>query len=276
VSHVAQPDAMSPELKTKRSRSFGQAASHYMRYRPGPPLEAVTWLLPDRVGTVVDLGAGTGALTRILSDRADRVIAVEPDEQMRSVLLDEVPGATVVEGQAESMPLPDSSAEAVLASSSWHWVDPGPALAEVGRVLVPGGLLGAMWSGPDADSAFMSRARELFAGVEAHDAPTSAAVETLHSMSAQAQTANNVLEIPEGAPFAEPDYERFCWDMTLTGEELVGLMGTMSWVIIMEPPEREALLGLVRRLLRDALGVDADSTLEVPFRCDTYRSRLTS
>ena len=57
------------------------------------------------------------------------------------------------------MPLPDASADAVIASSSWHWVDPVPALHEVGRVLVPGGALGAVWSGPDRDAAFIAEAR---------------------------------------------------------------------------------------------------------------------
>ena len=65
--------------------SFGGVASHYERFRPGPPQAAVDWYLPARVDRVVDLGAGTGALTRLLVDRADEVVAVEPDDRMRAV-----------------------------------------------------------------------------------------------------------------------------------------------------------------------------------------------
>jgi SAM-dependent methyltransferase len=145
---VTPEPPFSPEAKRKRQRasSFGQAAAQYERYRPGPPADAVEWLLPARVDTVVDLGAGTGALTRLLTGRAARVIAVEPDDRMRAVLTDQVPGATVCEGRGESMPIEDDRADAVLASSSWHWVEPDLALREVARVLRPGGFLGAIWA----------------------------------------------------------------------------------------------------------------------------------
>ena len=92
--------------KLRRSGSFGGVASEYERYRPGPLPAAVDWILPGPVGTVVDLGAGTGALTRLLMDRADQVIAIEPDDRMRSVLTEEIPGARAVMGRGESMPIP--------------------------------------------------------------------------------------------------------------------------------------------------------------------------
>ena len=77
--------------KDERAGSFGAVAAEYERFRPGPPTSAVEWFLPTRVARVVDLGAGTGALTRLLIDRADEVVAVEPDDRMRSVLRAQVP-----------------------------------------------------------------------------------------------------------------------------------------------------------------------------------------
>ena len=155
---------LTPEQKAERAASFGGAASHYERYRPGPPVEAVDWVLPTPVRTVVDLGAGTGALTRLLVGRADEVVAVEPDDRMRAVLAESVPGVRAVAGRGESIPLPDASVDAVIASSSWHWMDPVPTLLEVGRVLVPGGTLAAVWSGPDPDAGLISQARALLGG----------------------------------------------------------------------------------------------------------------
>ncbi|TMB87241.1 MAG: class I SAM-dependent methyltransferase, partial [Chloroflexi bacterium] len=157
LSHLA------PQEKAKRAGSFGGVASHYERYRPGPPVAAVDWILPSPVGRVVDLGAGTGALTRLLIDKAQEVVAVEPDDRMRSILTAEVPGISALKGQGESMPIPDSCVDAVLASSSWHWMDPVPTLHEVGRILVPGGILAALWSGPDPEGAFVVQARALLA-----------------------------------------------------------------------------------------------------------------
>ena len=104
-------------------------------------------------------GGGTGALTRLLVGRADEVVAVEPDDRMRAVLAEAVPGVRAVAGRGESIPLPDASADAVMASSSWHWMDLVPTLLEVGRVLVPGGTLAAVWSGPDPDAGLIARRR---------------------------------------------------------------------------------------------------------------------
>src|SRR5690349_11891828 len=110
-------DAATGRTKDDLSGSFGAVASDYERFRPGPPTAAVDWWLPERVGRVVDLGAGTGALTRLLVDRADEVVAVEPDDRMRAILHQRVPSAVALAGRAESFELPGASADAVLASS---------------------------------------------------------------------------------------------------------------------------------------------------------------
>ena len=113
---------LTDEEKAQRSGSFGAVADLYERYRPGPPLEIVEWFVPTPVARAVDLGAGTGALTRLLAARADEVVAVEPDERMRAVLGDVVPNARAVDGRGEAIPLGDGTADAVAASSSWHWM----------------------------------------------------------------------------------------------------------------------------------------------------------
>src|ERR1700733_13743444 len=161
---MPEPTPLSAETKAARASSFGGAATLYERYRPGPPVEAVEWVLPERGRTVVDLGAGTGALTRLLIGRADEVVAVEPDDRMRAVLAEAGPGARAVAGRGESTPLPDASVDAVLASSSWHWMDTVPTLLEVGRILVPGGTLAVMWSGPDPDTGLIAQAQALLSG----------------------------------------------------------------------------------------------------------------
>ena len=273
---------LSSEEKATRSGSFGAIASSYERYRPGPPVAAVDWLLPAHVGTVVDLGAGTGALTRLLVDRADAVIAVEPDDRMRAVLTDEVPGARAVMGRGEQMPIPDGSVDAVLASSSWHWMDPIPTLHEVGRVLVPGGILGAVWSGPDPEGPFLVQARALLA--EQSKGRAAAAVDGDRESDApggglsglildEAHRPSMSLEIPPGVPFDQPEHEVFTWDVALNADELIGLMGTFSWIITMNEETRERLFAEARRLLREFLGVEGETTVDVAFGAAAWRSR---
>jgi ubiquinone/menaquinone biosynthesis C-methylase UbiE len=107
-----------------RRLSFGSVATDYDRYRPSPPSAALDWLIPPGAQAVLDLAAGTGAVTRELVGRAPRVIAVEPDERMRGVLTARCPEAEVLAGRGEAIPLPDASVDAVVISAAWHWLDP--------------------------------------------------------------------------------------------------------------------------------------------------------
>ena len=99
---------------------------------------------------MLDLAAGTGAVTRELAGRAQRIIAVEPDERMRAVLTASCPGAEVLAGRGEDIPLPDASVDAVVISAAWHWLDPDRAVPEITRVLRVGGVLGVIWVSRDA------------------------------------------------------------------------------------------------------------------------------
>jgi SAM-dependent methyltransferase len=271
----SQPTPLTPEQKARRAASFGGAASHYERYRPGPPAAAVDWVLPEPVRTVVDLGAGTGALTRLLVGRADDVVAVEPDDRMRAVLSESVPGVRALAGRGEAIPLPDGSVDAVLASSSWHWMDTIPTLREVGRVLVPGGTLAVMWSGPDPDAGLIAQAQALLGG-DGDAAVPGLDAQSQAELSAAMQDQNalpQVLEIPLGLPFDQPEQTVVTWDVALTADDLIGLLGTFSWVILMEDDARARLFDTARRVLRDALGVSGDVTVDIGYRAEVFKAR---
>jgi SAM-dependent methyltransferase len=261
---------LTPQEKAERASSFGGVASHYERYRPGLAPEAVDWILPSRVGTAVDLGAGTGALSRLLVNRADRVVAVEPDARMRSVLAASVPGVEALEGRGEAIPLPDASADAVIASTSWHWMDPVPTLREVARVLVPGGTLGVLWSGPDPDSGMVAEARTLLAR-DGSGRAGEADVELARALDNPHRPAQT-LEIPPGLPFDAPEHTIVRWDVPMTADQLIGLLGTFSWVIVMDEPTRAGVFETARALLRGR-GVEGEVTVEMGYRSDAWRAR---
>lgn len=263
--------------KEQRAGSFGNVASHYERYRPGPPQAAVDWILPTPVRTIVDLGAGTGALTRLLIDKAEEVVAVEPDDRMRSVLSEELPGVRALAGRGESVPVPDGWADAVLASSSWHWMDPLPTLLEMGRILTPGGILGALWSGPDPEGAFLAQAQVLLAE-RSQDGGGKGVGEAGGSdiaglIMGDARRPTSSLDILPGVPFDHPEHEVFTWDVALNADELIGLLGTFSWIITMPDETRRRVVAEARRLLRELLGVEGDVTVDIAFRAEAWRSR---
>jgi SAM-dependent methyltransferase len=274
---------LSAEEKAARSGVFGDVAAHSERFRPGPPVAMVDWLLPERVHRVVDLGAGTGALSRLLVDRADEVVAVEPDERMRAVLADEVPQVRVVDGRGEATGLSDNSVDAVLASASWHWMDPARALAEAARILVPGGMLGAVWSGPDPEGAFVAQARALLAqgapadsgeggGGGGESDPDRSDTELASAVNGDGRRPVPTLVVPDGGPFPQPDHHVIRWDVALDADDIVGLLGTFSWAIMMPDAARQRLFDQARRLLREHLGVEGDVTVDVGFRAEGWRT----
>jgi SAM-dependent methyltransferase len=191
---------------------------------------------------------------------------------MREVLIESVPGVRAVAGRGESIPLPDASADAVLASSSWHWMDTVPTLLEVGRVLVPGGTLAAMWSGPDPEAGLIAQARELLAGGGSTDIDSDRRAELSASLGNQ-NALDQGLEIPPDVPFGQPEQTVFTWDVALNADELIGLLGTFSWVILMEDEARDRLFDTARRVLRDALGVSGDVTVDIGYRAEVFKAR---
>lgn len=134
------------------ARGFGSdsSASTYEQHRPSYPPAAIDWLV-DRFGlgpgtTVVDVGAGTGKLTRLLVPTGAHVVAVEPLDSMRGELEAAVPDAEALAGTAEAIPRPESSADAVVVAQAFHWFRPVEALAELARIVRPGGGLALIWN----------------------------------------------------------------------------------------------------------------------------------
>ena len=130
------------------ARGFSRSADAYDRARPDYPAAAVAWL-EERLGlrpgrTVVDLAAGTGKLTRPLAATGAEVVAIEPVAEMRARIGDAA--ARSLDGTAEAVPLPDASADAVTVAQAFHWFDGPAALAEIHRVLRPGGALALVWN----------------------------------------------------------------------------------------------------------------------------------
>jgi SAM-dependent methyltransferase len=119
-------------------------AELYERGRPGWP-PALLEALPLPAGPKLDLAAGTGKLTRLLSPP---VVAVDPSEEMLARLRVEAPHAEALLGHAEAIPLEDSSVDAVLVAEAFHWFATDAAAAEVARVLRPDGLLVVLWNVP--------------------------------------------------------------------------------------------------------------------------------
>ena len=237
----------------RQASSFGGAAAAYERGRPPYPPEAVDWLLPEGASRVLDLGAGTGKLTRQLRDRGLDVIAVEPSEGMREQLTRAVPGVSVHAGSAEEIPLPDHSVDAVLVAQAWHWVDRSRAVPEVARVLVPRGRLGLVWNIRDEREEWVAElGRILHDPVEHHRAD------------------RGII----GPPFGLVEYRDVEWAHRLSRDELIDLVASRSYVITMADQERAAVLAGVAHLADRRLSLTGAGELVLPYVTECYRADL--
>jgi SAM-dependent methyltransferase len=241
--------------------SLDRWTKDYERGRPGWPRGVVEIVEAPPTATVLDLGAGTGKLTRLLVAAFDRVVAVEPADAMRQMLLEMCPGVEALSGSAEAIPLPDATADAVFAAQSFHTFDATRAIAEIARVLRPGGAIVLLWNlpaGPWQPSAAEAEAvlEERMPNVDyvPLDLGGPAA-----SSGWQPKVADSPFEPFQATVVPNPQ--------TLDREGLVAFYATMGWLADLPDEERLPLLAQVRPLL------DADS-YERSWETHVHWSRL--
>ena len=243
--------------------SFGTIATDYDRLRPGPPEAAIDWLLPADCRVAVDVGAGTGLLSRALARKVPRVVAVEPDERMAAVLQDRSPGVEVVRGRGEAIPLPDASADGVFFSSAWHWMDPERAVPEIARVLRDGGRFGVIWTSRDREVGWvreLNRLRE----------PDWAARTEEPDDQGRPRTRHREVMLPAGSPFGTAEIAEFAFRRIMTVSDFVAMLGTYSGLITASPEERATGLARVRAALEQRFpGADE---IDVPMRSLCWRA----
>jgi SAM-dependent methyltransferase len=255
------------ELTARRAKSFGPVAATYDRVRPGYPPDGVAWLLESsaasRLGAasggaprrrVLDLGAGTGALTRDLVSRGLDVVAVEPDPHMRAVLEARVSRADVRAGSAEDLPLDDGDVDVVLGAQMWHWVELTKATAEVARVLRPGGTFGLLWNLRDEREPWMAELGSVFGGEDVHG-----------------RSAAQVV-LPAGAPFTATAARDFRWSQELAPTDIVDLVATRSQVQVLPDAERAAILGRVGDFVASHPAVAGRGRIVVPYVTSCWRA----
>ena len=222
------------------AEQFAGVAQEYDRGRPDYPPAAVGALAAElglRPGSrVLDLAAGTGKLTRALVLHGLDVVAVEPQAPLRDIL--QSSGAEVLEGVAEAIPLPDASVDAVTVADGFHWFDREPALADIARVLKPGGGLALVSTAPDWSATSWGHA--------------------LGELISARRTPHPYFD---GTPFDQTLRESPAWldprlieaaaSQPLSAERIVDYVLSFSWVASMDPSERDAFVAEIRELIGD-------------------------
>nr|WP_246306405.1 class I SAM-dependent methyltransferase [Allobranchiibius huperziae] len=211
-------------------------------------------MLTGKERLVLDLGAGTGQISRELSGRTGlEVVAVEPDHAMRVVLTRRCPDVRVLDGTAEHIPLDDGSVDAVLVGSAWHWFDPVLAVPEVARVLRVGGRLAVVGSSPDLSHAWVAA---MFGDRRGEH---------------EAVNRHHYIDIDLPAPFGPLERYDTEFTQTLTPEGVQALFATSSRHLAGSDDEKAQLDESVQHALDEQF--DDPIEIQLPMRARCWRSQ---
>ncbi|HSU02479.1 MAG TPA: class I SAM-dependent methyltransferase [Nocardioides sp.] len=235
------------------ARAFGAVARTYDRGRPGYPAAAAEWLMGGEAKVVLELGAGTGKLTRELVDQGHAVFATEPDEAMLEVLRERVPEVSAKVATAEEIPANDRSVDVVVVAQAFHWFDHEAALPEMARVLKPGGHVALVWNFFDQRIPWVRRL-----------------VNVVGEHSASSHASSDVLADHE--LFEPAERTTFAFWQDVTRDTLVDIVASRSYVASLPAAEREARLDAVRALY-DEYGRGHDG-MQLPYVTECFRAKV--
>jgi SAM-dependent methyltransferase len=236
--------------RDERRTSFGSVADAYERARPDYPEDAVLWLAGREPRDVVDLGAGTGKLTRSLVDHGHRVTAIEPLSEMIAHLRSSVPEATAVRGGAEAIPLPAECADVVTVAQAFHWFDHGPALVEIARVLRPGGRIALGWNIRDESEPLVAELSDAMVGRTGID-------------------TGSVDPIDDSGLFGPVEHATFGHVQEVDRETLLALVLSRSYCAVLSEEERAPVLQNVDDLFTEHA---RDGALRLPYLTECFRA----
>lgn len=242
-----------------RRLTFGAHADAYERARPAWPEEVARWLVPEGAELVVELGAGTGKLTRAVAALGVRVVAVEPDPRMLAVL--HGLGLEGMEGSAEAIPFDAGVADVVVAGSALHWFELDAALPEFHRVLRPGGRLAFGWNHRDernptiaamSEVIYASRPSRQTSGWRRRDWPSA---------------------VVAGGYFRDVERAEFPHVHELPREALDDHLRSYSGLASLEEMERANVFERVAAILDADASLHDGDLLRLPFVVDAYRAK---
>lgn len=230
-----------------------EGAASYLRLRPSYPSEALK-VLQDTVGnheevSVIDIGAGSGQLTRLLAEHGYRTCAVEPSKAMRSALESQPwvkeTKTRVVEGLAEDTGLPPQQADLITWAQCFHWFDTPQATEEAARLLRPGGVAAALWNQLDVRKPWVHRLTRIMRSgdVLARQKPPDL-----------------------GPKFTDPRGTIVEWTDIQTPEQVMELGRTRSSYLRSSPDGRLKMQGNLHWYLYERLGFHPHEPIELPYR----------
>lgn len=253
-------------VHTSAQQGFSTQAVTYAQGRPDYPRQLTGWLADalqiSAQSTVIDLGAGTGKFTRLLSSLAPTLIAVEPVAAMGAQLAKLLPDVRLVDGTAESIPLATASADALVCAQAFHWFSTRAALAEIHRVLKPDGRLGLVWNVRDESVDWVAAITEIITPYEG-DTPR------FHT--------GRWREAFTGEFFSDP--EMICFPYSHVGspqEVIMDRFLSVSFIAALSAAQKARVTEQLRTLIDTHPALKGRDTVAFPYQTQAYRCNRLS
>jgi len=246
------------------AEGYARGAQTYASGRPGFPPASLVWLQQDlRLGpgkVAVELGAGTGKFTRVIASTGAAVVAVEPVAEMLHRLASDLPGVSPLRASAQELPLAAQSADAVVCAQSFHWFANTAALAEIQRVLKPGGVLGLIWNVRDRSVPWVDALARL---VDAHegDAPRYDNDEWRHLFPADGFTPLEERSVPHA-------------HVGSAEQVIVERTASVSFIAALHEDQRRKVIEEVRALIRTTPQLAGTSDVRMPYETKMYWCKM--
>lgn len=221
------------------------------------PAAAPQWLVGDQPVRVLDLGSGSGSFAQLLADAGHDVFGIDRDASAVAALMHRLGTLRHVVGQVEALPYLACHFDVVTAAETMHRFAPGLALAEIARVLKPGGHLAVVYNTRDATVPWVRRLIALLQQGDSHFISSDPGQDTISS----------VVDSPF---FGAVEQRSFRYWVPTTRSGLVAMVDRRPATQRLAADERENLLREV--------GVLYDSSarppepLMLPFRATCWRA----
>ena len=200
---------------------------------------------------MVDLGAGSGKFTGTLAKSGATILAVEPVEGMREKFRRLHPGIPLLDGSAERIPLPDHSADAVVAAQAFHWFDGPAALAEIHRVLRPGGRLGLLWNVRDESDPLMAAITKI--------------IDPFEDGAPRYRTMQWRRAFETTSLFSPLEKAEFAFEQVGDTQMVLDRFGSVSFIVMLPETERQAVLDRIRQACLQQLERQGDGPIRLPY-----------
>jgi SAM-dependent methyltransferase len=238
---------------------YNNVAHDYDKGRPDYPLEIIPFLTtvlelqPNT--TVLDLAAGTGKVTKALKPLGLNLCAVEPVAEMRKVFAHLYPDVPILDGTAEKIPLPNGSVDVVIVGTAFHWFDTEKALAEIARVLKPGGRLGLIWNARANEVDWVKKVCSVLENTTTHD-----------KMQWREEFEKTTL-------FAPLQHHTHAYSFRGTAQDVIARLFSSKSMGKLSPAEKKAAVAAVLQILATHPDTKDQETFDIPYRVEIYWSK---